>query len=154
MGRKSKPLRLTVTDQEDLKSYLSVGKRSARALKRAMILKYLDEGLPIGRIEHLLDTSRPTISQVKRRYLREGLGGALCEKPRSGQPRRIGEPEEAHVTTLACSNPPEGRKQWTVRLLRDKVVELGYVETISRESVRKILKKSSQALAQKAMVYR
>ncbi|WKN42783.1 helix-turn-helix domain-containing protein [Tunicatimonas pelagia] len=154
MGRTSKPLQLSTTDREDLKVYLSVGKRSARALRGAMTLKYLDEGLPIGRIEHLLDISRPTISQIRRRYLREGLETALCEKPRPGQPSKIGESEEAHITTLACSNPPEGRKQWTIRLLRDKVVELGYVETISRESVRKILKKSAQTLAQEAMVYR
>jgi len=142
MGRKSKPLELTVTDREDLRTYLSVGKRSARALKRAMMLKYMDEKMPTEHIMKLLETSRPTISQVKRRYLNAGLQAALCEKPRPGQPVKIGQQAEAHVTTLACSNPPEGRKSWTVRLLQDTVIELGYMETISPESVRKILKKA------------
>lgn len=141
MGRKSKPLELTVTDREDLRTYLSIGKRSARALKRAMMLKYMDEKMPTERIVKLLETSRPTISQVKRRYLSAGLQAALCEKPRPGQPVKIGQQTEAHVTTLACSNPPQGRKSWTVRLLQGRVIELGYLETISRESVRKILKK-------------
>lgn len=89
MGRKSKPLELTVTDREDLRTYLSVVKRSARALKSAMMLKYMDEKMPTERIVKLLETSRPTISQVERRYLSAGLQAALCEKPRPGQPVKI-----------------------------------------------------------------
>ena len=143
MGRKAKEIKLSQQDREDLKIYLSVGKRSARSLKRAMILKYLDEGLHSSEISELLSTSLPTICKVKNRYLSSGLAVALSEKPRPGQPRKIGQREEAYITGIACSEAPQGRKRWTIELIRDKVVELGYIETVSRESVRTVLKKAS-----------
>ena len=141
MGRKAKELKLKQKDREELKEFLSVGKRSARALKRGMILKYLDEGKHSSEIISLLDTSLPTICKVKNRYNAEGLEAALSERPRSGQPKKIGQREEAHITSIACSEPPKGRKRWTIELITDTVIELGYIEKISRESVRKVLKK-------------
>lgn len=143
MGRKVKALKLKQKDREALKAFLSVGKRSARALKRAMILKYLDEGKHSSEIISLLDTSLPTICKVKNRYNEEGLESALRERPRSGQPPKIGQREEAYITGIACSEPPQGRKRWTIELITDRVIELGYIEKVSRESVRKVLKKAS-----------
>lgn len=141
MGRKAKPIKLNQKDREALKEFLSVGVRSARSIKRAMILKYLDEGRHSSEIISLLDTSLPTICKIKNRYNKEGLESALCERPRSGQPRKIGQREEAHITSIACSDPPTGRKRWTIKLITDKVIELGYMEKVSRESVRQVLKK-------------
>lgn len=143
MGRKAKEIQLKQREREDLKVFLSVGKRSARSLKRAMILKYLDEGIHSSQIMDLLETSLPTICKVKNRYLGEGLEAALSERPRSGQPRKIGQREEAYITGIACSDPPKGRKRWTIELITDKVVELGYIEKVSRESVRTVLKKAN-----------
>lgn len=142
MGRKAKAIKLNKEDREDLKTYISVGKRSARALKRALILKYADEGLSSKDIMALLDTTIPTIWKVKKRYLEGGLQTALCEKPRPGQPVKIGQRQEAYITTIACSKPPEGRDRWTIRMIADKAIELGYMEQVSRESVRQVLKKA------------
>lgn len=143
MGRKAKGLKLRQKDREELKEFLSVGKRSARSIKRAMILKYLDEGRHSLQIIELLDTSLPTICKVKNRYNEEGLEAALSERPRSGQPKKIRQRQEAYITSVACSEPPQGRKRWTIELITDKVIELGYIEKVSRESVRKVLKKVS-----------
>jgi len=143
MGRKAKALKLKQKDREELKEFLSVGKRSARAIKRAMMLKYLDEGKHSSEIIDLLDTSLPTIYKVKNRYHEEGLEAALSERPRCGQPRKIGRREEAYITSIACSKPPKGRKRWTIESITDTVIELGYIEKVSRESVRKVLKKAN-----------
>ena len=80
---------------------------------------------------------------VKHRYQSEGLESALAEKPRSGKPPRISGEEKARVTALACSDAPEGYARWTLRLLADKAVELGFVDAISHNHVASILKKTN-----------
>ena len=88
-------------------------------------------------------TSIGTISNVKKRYLAGGLEHGLYERPRPGAaPKIIGE-VEAHLIALVCSDPPEGRARWTLRLLADKLVELELVETISHVAVGDALKKTN-----------
>jgi transposase len=82
-----------------------------------------------------------TVAATRERFVEEGIQGALNEKPRSGRPREFTGREEAKLTLIACSEPPEGRDRWSVRLLADKLVEMEVVDSISRESVRKYLKK-------------
>ena len=83
-----------------------------------------------------------TVGCVRRRCLQEGIQAALYDKPRPGSAPKITGDIEAQLTVLACSNPPEGYARWTVRLLADKVVELGLVETIHYTTVATRLKKT------------
>ncbi|HYA43379.1 MAG TPA: helix-turn-helix domain-containing protein, partial [Syntrophobacteraceae bacterium] len=75
------------------------------------------------------------------------------EKPRSGKPPKLEGLTAAHITALACSDPPEGRARWTLRLLADRAVELDLVDTISHEAIRKLLKKRIEAASEKNVVH-
>ncbi len=90
-----------------------------------------------------MQVSPQTVYNVKRRYLAEGLQAALFDKARSGRPIEISGSQRASITALACSTPPAGRARWTLRLLADKAVELGYCESLSHTAARKILKKTN-----------
>ncbi len=81
------------------------------------------------------------MQNVRRRYRDGGLAAALYDQPRSGQPRKVTPREEAYITTIACSTPPDGLVRWTIRLVTDRLVKLYGVE-LSPESVRQVLKKS------------
>ena len=88
-----------------------------------------------------------TVARVRRLFDTEGLGRALYrKKPDRNYDRKIEGEEEAHLIALACSEPPEGRKRWSLRLLTDKMVELGHVEEVSYGTVRRALKKMSSSL--------
>ena len=84
-----------------------------------------------------------TVSRIRKRYLEEGLTAAIEEKPRSGAPRKYDGLDRAKVTALACSDPPEGYAQWSLRLLADKMVELAYVDRISHVTIQDVLKKTN-----------
>jgi transposase len=83
-----------------------------------------------------------TVQKVRERFNKEGLAGVLKEKKRSGRPEKLQGKEKAHLIALACSNAPEGRALWTLRLLADQCVSLDLVESISHETIRTILKKT------------
>ena len=133
-----------------LKRLVNAGTNKARRINRARILLLSDES-PRGKSEGMgktdkeimgvLGVSAQTVASTRHRYVEEGMQGALTEKPRSGRPREFTGREEAKLTLIACSEPPEGRDRWSVRLLADKLVEMEVVDSISRESVRKYLKK-------------
>ncbi len=89
-----------------------------------------------------LDTSQRTVFRTKRRYAEEGLDGVLHDHPQANRYRKLDDRGEAHLIALACSDAPEGHDHWTLRLLADKVVELGVVESLSYETVRLRLKKT------------
>jgi transposase len=129
-------------DREELNQYLRRGKSSARSQTRARILLLADEGRSDAEIVDALDVSKTTICRIRKRYCDLGLEFALNEKPRSGAPPKIDGRVEAELTLLACSDPPDGRSKWTLRLLADKLVELEVVDTISHMSVQRLLKKT------------
>jgi len=89
-----------------------------------------------------------------RRFLQGGLQAALYDKGWPGAPPKFTGEVEAKLTMLACSEPPEGAARWTLRLLADKMVELGYVDSMSHVTVWGLLKKRAQALAGEVLVYR
>ena len=141
-----KPLpRLTLLENEHtyLQEYVSTGRRSARAIKRARVLLESAAGLPVPEISARVGVSPATVYNIRRRYEAEGVRAALAERPRSGQPRKLNLEQEAQLTVLACSDAPVGHARWTIRLLADKVVELGIVEHIAPETVRQFLKKTN-----------
>jgi putative transposase len=147
MGRKKLHIvRLKEQERDDLKQYLRKGKSSARSLTRARILLLADEGYDDEKIAEALKVSKSTVSRIRTRYCEVGLDFALHEKARSGAPPKIDSRIEVQLTLLACSEPPDGRSKWTVRLLADKLVEMEVIDSISHMSVQRLLKKKKLSL--------
>ena len=141
MGRKLTSLVLKEEEIAHLRQMLNSGRHLSREITRAQILLKLHAGGKPTAISQELLTQPSTVNKIKRRYLEQGLEYALKDAPRSGAPPKITEFHEADVTMLACSTPPEGYGQWSVELLSDKMVQLGYTEGVSPSSIRRILKK-------------
>ena len=133
---------LNETARTHLKQIASSGEASARKVKRALVLLKADEGLPDRDIASGLLISASTVGRVRTRFVKEGLDSALNERPRPGQKRKLDGRQEAHLIAVACSDAPEGHADWTLQLLADKVVAMGFAESISLETVRQMLKKN------------
>lgn len=129
-------------ERQYLNNLISTGELPVRTYKRALALLELDRGKTYTSVAETLGVSMPTVSTWTKNYRQEGL---LClqDKPRSGRPIEIDGTARAKITALACSEAPEGYSQWSLRLLADKAVELGYCESISHTQVATILKKTS-----------
>jgi hypothetical protein len=144
-------VRLTGEERNHLEKLVRKGKAHARKLLYARILLKADEDGPASwtdeRIAEALEVSVATVARERKRYFEEGLEVALMPK-KPGRPRRrvLDGRAEAHLIALACSSPPEGREHWSLRLLADRMVELGYVESLSYETVRRTLKKTTSSL--------
>lgn len=123
-------------------SILSKGKSTARVQTRGRVLDLLHRGEHPDRIAEILQVGVGTVYNLQKRYLKEGLESALTEKPRSGKPIVISGEMKARITALACSDAPAGHARWTLRLLADKAVEFGLVDSISYKTCGEILKKT------------
>jgi transposase len=143
MARQTKFIQLSIEERRSLKTLFSGGSDSNRKQTRARILDLLERNTSATEIAALLGCSPTTVYNIKHRYQAEGIESALTEKPRSGKPPHITGEEKARITALACSDAPEGHARWTLRLLADKAVELGFIDSISHNHVREILKKTS-----------
>jgi len=134
---------LTEDERAYLLRFIKSGERSARKINRARILLLANEGKKDEDIADSLHSSVPTVQRTRKRFVEGGLG-ALNERPRPGGRirKKLDEKGIAILETLARSEPPEGRKNWTMQLLADRLVELRVVDRISDETVRKELKKS------------
>jgi putative transposase len=142
MPKISQPVELDGKEEAYLKGYVSQGKRSARAIKRAHLLLHRHAGKSPKESAELAGVSLATVYYVCHRYHAEGVEAALTERARSGQPRKLNLQHEAALTVLACSEPPDGQARWSVRLLHDKAIELGIVEDVGRDTIRLFLKKT------------
>ena len=145
MARKPESFQLTREERCSLKTLFRSGKGKNRQQTRARILDLLDRKVPPVEIAQTLSCALGTVYNVKRRYERAGLASALTDKPRSGRPVEIEGAQRAKLTALACSTAPTGHARWTLRLLADKAVELGFVESISHNAVKEILKKTASS---------
>ncbi len=143
MARQSECIQLSSEERRSLKTLFSGGSDSNRKQTRARILDLLERNTPATEIAALLGCSPTTVYNVKGRYQAEGLESALTENPRSGKPPRIKPEAKARITALACSHAPEGHSRWTLRLLADKSVELGLIDSISHNHVGEILKETN-----------
>lgn len=132
---------LSSEERDQLLKLISKGKPSARQTNRARILLQADEGMKDTDIAHTLHTHRTTVERIRKRFVEGGLEKALHEDPRPGKQAKLDEKAEAHLMALACSDAPGGEDHWSLRLLADKLVELGYVESISHETIRQYLEK-------------
>lgn len=145
MARHTDNFELTEEDRNFLNQFTDSGTARVRQIKRALVLLKLDQGLSVKQIIDDISVSSGMIYGLRRTYLQEGLKGSLYDKPRSGRPIQVLGTDRARITGLACSDAPEGHAKWTLRLLADKAVELGYVEKgdISHTHVGRILKKTN-----------
>jgi hypothetical protein len=148
--RRKNPVILSEDDRGTLEGMIARGHAPARQLTHARILLKADEGENAPgeawsdvKIAHALEISRSTVSRVRERFVAEGLEAALVHRrPKNTKPKKLDGSQEAHLIALACSEPPSGRKRWSVRLLADRFVSLECAqEPISRELVRRTLKK-------------
>lgn len=143
MARQTEFIQLSKEERRSLKTLFRSGNSSNRKQTRARILDLLDKKTAPPEIAHILGCALPTVYNIKRRYLEEGLDQALNEKPRSGKPVQISGKAKARITALACSEAPEGHARWTLRLLAEKSVSMGFVESVSHNTVKEILKKTN-----------
>lgn len=142
-------IRLSREERESLKSLVSSGKGPARMFTRARILLKADvgeggPGWPDEKIAEALDVTIQTIERVRKQLVEEGLEAVLSRRTyvQKVSRKKLDGDAEAHLIALACSETPQGYTRWSLRLLADRMVELGYVESISHEAVRRVLKKT------------
>ena len=136
---------LTHEEREQLLELSRRGKSSARKVKRSLILCKSDDGLTDQRVAEALMVGPSTVSRVRRRFVEEGMESALNERLRPGQRRKLNGTQEAHLVAVACSSAPQGHTRWTLRLLADQVVKLEFTDSISRETVPQVLKKTNSS---------
>lgn len=142
MARPTLSFNLPAEQVAQLQQMLTKGKQSVRSLKRAQVLLALHQGNTPSAVAQLASVSPAMVYNIRNRYTAEGLAVALSEKPRPGQPSKFDKAAQAHLTAIACSQAPDGRSRWTLRLLADRLVELRLVESISHQAVGEQLKKT------------
>lgn len=142
MATKRYIVKLNAEERQELLDFVKEGQGNKRQTTRALILLRADEGMKDAAIVAALGVACATVERTRKRFVEGNVSGALSEAPRQGK-RTITGREEAKVIALACSEAPGGRARWSLRLLADKAVELGYVTSISHERVRQVLKKTS-----------
>lgn len=142
------PVRLSIEEQTSLQAVISKGKSSARAIRRAHILLAADENRPgvtlkEQEIAERMQVHVNTVHTTRKAYVKQGWEAAIGRKQRVTPPvsPKITGEVEAKIIALSCSTPPTGRSRWTLDLLADRAVELKYIDSISHESVRQVLKK-------------
>ena len=143
MPQKKYLINLSAEEQRGLIELTNKGTTKARKFKRAMILLKADEGQTDPQIMAALNVSRPCVERVRKRFVADGMERALNEDPRPGQRRKLDGRAEATLIATACSDAPDGHEHWTLRLLAGQLVQLGVVNAISHETVRRTLKKTS-----------
>jgi transposase len=148
---KKHAVNLTEDERALLQGGISVGSAPATVQTHARILLKADEG-PDGpgwtdqAIAMALDVSVPTVERVRRRFAEQGLEAALVRRqPRREYKRKLDGEAEAHLVALSCSPPPAGRRHWTFKLLADRMVELRFVDGVSYETVRRVMKKTGSS---------
>lgn len=148
MGTRKYIVTLTSEERESLTRLVSSGQDKAYRIKHANILLVSDENGPnlsSQEIAKAFSCHLNTVSDLCQRFVEQGLQSALDRKKRQvpPTPRKLDGRGEARLIALACRKPPEGASHWALRLLADELVELGVVESISHETVRRTLKKTS-----------
>jgi transposase len=136
---------LTKEEREQLEKLISSGITSARKLARARILLKVDEGLTKTEVSQALDVSINTVTNVCRSFQEQRLEAIERKKPDREYEHSLDGEAEAHLIAIACSEPPEGRERWTLRMLQREMVKRKYVVEVSHETVRTALKKTNSS---------
>ena len=141
MPKKKYVVDLTAEERTTLEQLLQKGKSSARKLTRARILLQADEGQTEEEIATALAVGVATVERTRQRFVEANLE-ALNELPRPGGQCKLSGKQEAHLIAVACTPAPSGHTRWTLQLLAEQAVALGFAESIARETVRQVLKKT------------
>ncbi len=142
------PVILNEEQRQHLEKLTSSGNVPARQMKRAQILLKSDvrTNWSYEQIGEAFNVSANTVAAVRRTFVEQGLEAALQrKKPEREYEHILDGEDEAHLVALACSEPPTGRKHWSLRLLQERFVKLGQVDSISYETIRRVLKKTSSS---------
>jgi transposase len=136
---------LSEEERRSLEQFTTTGKHAAYQINHARILLKADQNHGGGgwcaQIQSALDVSLRTIERVRQRFV-EGLEASLQQRPGAGRKRQVRGEHQAHLIALSCSELLLGQSRWTLRLLAGQMIELGYIESISHETVRQTLPKS------------
>ena len=135
-------IRLKPKQREWLRDITCHGEHNARVFKRARVLELMDEGESAPSAAKAAGVGSETARTIARRFLEGGLERAIYDAPRPGAVRKIGKKQEARITAMVCSRPPEGFSRWTLRLIAREIMSRGIVESISFEHVRQVLKRN------------
>lgn len=137
------PITLSETDRASLQTFIHAGKTNARSFARAHALLKAADGWTDAQICEAFGITRNTSIQVRQRYLSGGLEAVLYDKKQLRHRQALTGEQAAHLIAIACTPAPTGHDHWTLRLLAGQAVELGFVESISPETIRSLLKKMS-----------
>ncbi len=146
MPSKKYIINLSVEEREALLKLVSTGKNKARRITRARALLLTDQGDTDAQIAHSLNLSVPTLERLRKRVLLEGAVAALDDHHRAGVAPKFDDVVEITMVAIACTKAPTGHARWSLKLIADKLVSLGIVESISPETVRQRLKKTNSSL--------
>ena len=136
-------VKLSPSEREELENMLCRGKHAAKKIRKAHVLLKADVGWKDLKIALAVGLTVQQIENMRKCFVEEGFESFLKGQYSQRQYfRKLDGKQEAHLSAIACSSPPEGRERWTLNLLADRMVELHYVEDISRETVRQVLKKT------------
>jgi transposase len=139
MARAALRIDVTNKDQKTLKKLLTGGLQPVRVVLRALALLQMAKGVSAPRIATVVPLTAQAIRKVGHRYRQGGLDRALYEKARPGAAALLETSQRQRIIALACSDPPEGRARWTVRLLVQEAVKRGLAPRVGRETVRVLL---------------
>jgi transposase len=136
-------VQLTKEERKQLQKLISSGVAPARKLTRARILLKVDVGLTKTEISQTLDVTINTVTNVCRSFQTQRLAAVDRKKPNREYEHSLDGEAEAHLIAIACSEPPEGRERWTLRMLQAEMIKRKYVDEVSHETVRTALKKTN-----------
>lgn len=145
-------LHLTPGEISQLEKLVRSGNAPARTQTKARLLLLTDRSTGMARndaeVAKVLSISSAHVGRIRRTFIKDGMDIALYDRPRPGGKPKITGDIEAKITMLACSNPPEGRDRWTLQLIADRMIQLHYIDSISRVAVGYCLKKANLSLGE------
>ena len=150
---KKEHIKLSEQDKSALLQLVSKGVAKARIIKRAMALLRLDEGASYKSVAKFLGVLQGTVAVWGKKYAHMGLDKILHDEARPGRPPTISGEAKAKITALACTDPPDGYSDWSLRMLANRAVELNFCESVSHSRVGAILKKRTQAPFKEMLVH-
>jgi transposase len=138
---------VTLSERDSAQLYQCVhrGHTSARTRTRAQVLLKLGDGWSEAEVCRAFDVCLNTVKRVRQRFADAGVEAVLIDKRQERRRQALTGAQQAHLIAIACSDAPEGHDHWTLRLLTSKAVELGYVERISPETIRALLRRTSSS---------
>lgn len=132
---------LSEEERQEVEGFIRRGKAKARTLTRAHVLLKDAEGWTIARLSEAFNVSPATVSNIRQRYREGGINAVLTDKKQQNRRRALSGAAEAMIVAVACSPVPDGHDHWTVRMIRDKIVEMGVVDHVSHGTVHNAMKK-------------